>query len=295
MVTMTEVTSDFISRAVGEVKKIKPDYRLLLDLYEKIFIEQENSKQSIHLSGFPIPDEALSLKRTEQFPLCDRSQFSIDTRSAATLFGRLCAILGAADGEVSEAVKKIDAAIESKRLLPGNLFAPFLGEDEQFFKKLEDEFSIDRRILGFLIYNSIKPSLVLFSETISKYLVTDQDWDRGYCPVCGSMPELSVFGDNGKRSLLCGFCGHQWPSKRVSCFFCENTDHQTIRYYEIEDEEEYRVDVCDRCKKYIKTVDTQKTTRALYLPLESISTPYIDLKFKEMGFIPGNMPVDQQG
>ena len=129
----------------------------------------------------------------------------------------------------------------------------------------------------------MKPSLVMFSEMVSGYLDRELEWDKGYCPVCGSMPELSVFEDNGKRSLLCGFCGHRWPSKRVYCSFCENTDHETLRYYEIEDEEEYRVDVCDKCKRYIKTVDIKKTIRPVYLPLENISTPYIDLKFKEMG------------
>ena len=97
------------------------------------------------------------------------------------------------------------------------------------------------------------------------------------------MPELSVFEDNGKRSLLCGFCGHRWQSKRVFCSFCENTDHETLRYYEIEDEEEYRVEVCDKCNSYIKTVDIKKLSRPVYLPLESISTPYIDVKFRGDG------------
>jgi len=142
-------------------------------------------------------------------------------------------------------------------------------------------------------YSSLKPSLVKFSGMISRYLATENEWEKGYCPVCGSMPELSILEENGKRSFLCGFCGHQWQSKRVYCPFCENTDHDTLRYYEIEDEEEYRVDVCDKCHRYIKTVDMRKLSRPVYLPLESISTPYIDVRFREMGYSPGNTAADR--
>ena len=127
---------------------------------------------------------------------------------------------------------------------------------------------------------------------ISVNLDKDIEWDKGYCPVCGSMPELSLFEENGKRFLICGFCSHKWASKRMYCPFCENSDHETLQYYSIDDEEEYRVDVCEKCKKYIKTIDIKKTTRTIYAPLEIRSTPYIDIKFEEMGYKKGNTGID---
>jgi FdhE protein len=290
---INEITPDYISRAVEEVKRIKPDYGLLLDLYKKIFIEQENSKNFIHMADYPIPEEVLSVKLKEKFPLVDISQFIIDKESAGKLFSKICEILKDADNGISESIKRIFDMVDSKTLELENIFSVFLREDDSFFKTLENDFNIDRKILSFVIYNCIKPSLAIFSEMISNYLDKEIEWDRGYCPVCGSMAELSVFEDNGKRSLLCGFCGHKWPTKRVHCSYCENSDHETLHYFEIEDEEEYRVDVCDRCNKYIKTVDIKKTSRPVYLPLESISTPYIDIKLKEMGYKPGNITVDQ--
>ena len=78
---------------MDEVKKIKPDYGLLLDLYEKIFIEQENSKKSIRLADYTIPEEVVSVKLQEKFPLVEISQFGIDTESAENLFSKLCEIL----------------------------------------------------------------------------------------------------------------------------------------------------------------------------------------------------------
>ncbi|MBN1497989.1 MAG: formate dehydrogenase accessory protein FdhE [Spirochaetes bacterium] len=289
----TVITSDYISKAVDQVKKIKPDYRLMLDLYERIFIAQENSRKTIRMQEYTISDEVLSVKLKEKFPLVEVSEFIIDIESAGELFSAICEILLTAEGDMSESVKKIIDAVDNGTLATENLIPAFLREDEAFFNSIEKDHNIDRRVLGFVIFSCMKPSLAMFSEMMEKYLDKDNEWDKGYCPVCGSMPELSIFEDNGKRSLLCGFCGHQWPSKRVYCSFCENTDHETLRYFEIDNEEEYRVDVCEKCKRYIKTVDKKKTSRTMYLPLESIATPYIDLKFKEMGYIPGNIPVDQ--
>ncbi|HOD14136.1 MAG TPA: formate dehydrogenase accessory protein FdhE [Spirochaetota bacterium] len=292
MKMMNEITSDHISRAVGEIAKIKPDYRLLLGLYEKIFIEQERSKKAVHLGDLRIPDETLHLKQKEKFPLVETSRFVVDNEAAGALFIALCAILEEAGGEISESVRKLKDAAGNNRFVPSDLFAAFLGGDDAVLKDIENEYAINGRILAFLIYNSIKPSLNLFSAAMSGYLGEDE-WDRGYCPVCGSMPELSIFEEKGKRSLLCGFCGHKWPSKRLYCPFCENTDHETLRYFEIEDEEEYRVEVCEKCKCFLKTVDINKTSRTTYLPLESISTPYIDLKFQEMGYKSANIQIDK--
>ncbi len=293
MNTRTEITPDFISRAVDEVRKLKPDYGLLLDLYEKIFIEQETSKNSIHLADYRIPEEILSAKVKGQFPLVTIPECIIDEESAGSLLVKICGILAGADEGIPGNAKKISGAIDGKRILPGDLFPAFLGENEAVLKSIENELAIDGTILDFVIYNSLKPSLNLFAGMVARYLDKDNEWVRGYCPVCGSMPELSVFEDNGKRFLLCGFCGHKWQSKRVFCPFCENTDHETLRYFEIEEEEEYRVDVCEKCKMFIKTVDIKKLSRPVYLQLECISTPYIDVKFSEMGYKNGNVMINR--
>lgn len=289
MNSVTEFTSDFLSKAVNEVKKIKPDYEIMLDLYGKIFIAQEKSKSSIRLKDYHMSDDILSLKTREGFPLVDISQFVVDHEASEDLFKELCGILLNKGNELSDSVERVIDIVDSEKLNLNKLFTAFIKGDESFFDTIENDFNIDKKILGFVTYNSVKPSLCVFSQMISRYLDEEKEWDKGYCPICGSMPELSVFGDNGKRSLICGFCNHTWQSRRIYCPFCENADHETLHYYDIEDEEEYRVDVCDKCNRYIKTIDLKKVSRSVYLPLENISTPYVNAKFEEMGFSPGNV------
>ena len=289
MNTMTGCDSGHIREAVEDIKKKKPEFNLMLDLYEKIFIAQENARRIIKLPDFIIPEETLSVKLKEKFPLVDISQFPIDHKVSGELFDEICDILTAEENELSDAVKKITALSSVNKIDKVSLFSSFLKEDESAYNEIEDKFRIDKQILGFVIYNALRPSISLFSEKISVYLKDLNEWGKGYCPVCGSAPEISVFEDNGKRLLACGFCGHKWDSKRIYCPFCENADHETLKYYDIEGEEEYRVDLCEKCKKFIRTIDIKKTTRKIYLPLESKSTPYLDLKFGKMGYRPGNI------
>lgn len=282
-------TEDDIKQAVEDIKKLKPDYAPMLGLYEKMFIAQENSKSSIQLEEFTIPADKLALKLEEEFPLVNIPEFYYDNKAAGKLFTEICGILTAGENEISESVKKIAGLTADKNIDIDRLFSSFINEDEIVFDSLEKEHGIDKLVLAFIVFNSMKPSLTVFAENISVHLDKDSVWEKGYCPVCGSAPEISLFEENGKRFLICGFCSHKWASRRIYCPFCENADHETIQYFEIEDEEECRVDACDKCKKYIKTIDIKKTTRTIYPPLESMATPYIDMKFEEMGYKPGTV------
>ncbi len=54
-----------------------------------------------------------------------------------------------------------------------------------------------------------------------------------------------------------------------------------------EGEKEFRVDLCDSCKKYLKALDSRETERMIYPPLEQISSLHLDSKAKEMGYESG--------
>ncbi len=122
---------------------------------------------------------------------------------------------------------------------------------------------------------------------MAAYLKPDEPWSKGYCPICGSAPILSFLADAGARTLICGFCWHDWQARRVYCPFCENTDNAKLQYLYNEEETDLRIDVCDKCKRYLKSVDTRKADRLIYPPLEQITTLHLDMKAREEGFEPG--------
>lgn len=283
----TDSSSGRILKGLEEIRKLKPNYSDLLDFYEKIFIAQEDSANQTVIEPLKIPADTLALKVKERFPLIDISQFAIDSKAAGALFMNLCEIVRQSSGEMSESAKSIAESVKTGKLDLEALFAAFLKSDEDYFQKVSDELKIDKKTLGFIVYSSVKPSLTRCAEQLSTHFDKNQPWEKGYCPICGSPPAISIFEENGKRFFSCSFCWHKWATKRIFCPFCDNTDHNTLRYFEIESEEEHRLDVCDKCGKYIKTVDTRKTDRGIYPPLEYISTPHLDIKAAETGFKSG--------
>jgi len=88
-------------------------------------------------------------------------------------------------------------------------------------------------------------------------------------------------------STICSFCWHPWSGKRVFCPFCENRDSKTQHYFYNEEEKEIRVDLCDSCKKYLKTLDSRETEHMIYTSLEQIASLHLDYKAKEKGYESG--------
>ncbi|MCD4842444.1 MAG: formate dehydrogenase accessory protein FdhE, partial [Methanosarcinales archaeon] len=77
-------------------------------------------------------------------------------------------------------------------------------------------------------------------------------------------------------------------SQRIYCPFCENKDQKTLHYFFSEEEEEYRVDVCDQCRRYIKTIDTRKIKRPVYPFLEQVTTLHLDMLAQNQGLQSGH-------
>jgi FdhE protein len=71
---------------------------------------------------------------------------------------------------------------------------------------------------------------------------------------------------------------------RLGCLFCDNSDQELMEYLYTEEEKGYRIDVCKKCKKYIKTVDTREISHAIVPPLDDIATMHLDIIAEEEGY-----------
>jgi FdhE protein len=107
-------------------------------------------------------------------------------------------------------------------------------------------------------------------------------WQRPYCPICGGKPSFAELDkESGARSLLCSRCSAEWMYGRVGCAFCEGTEKHM--YYQSMDGL-YRLYVCDRCNRYLKTIDRRQTDRDVHLPVECIVTVSMDIAAQQKGY-----------
>ena len=106
------------------------------------------------------------------------------------------------------------------------------------------------------------------------------------CPYCQSDPQLAVIrpeGDGGKRLLLCSFCQTEWEFRRILCPSCGEEHNDNLPRYSAEGIAAVRVEACDVCKRYLKSVDL--TVDGLAVPVvDEIATAPLDLWAVEHGY-----------
>jgi FdhE protein len=110
--------------------------------------------------------------------------------------------------------------------------------------------------------------------------------DRFVCPVCGSHPQAAVLrpeGDGGKRFLLCSLCLTEWEFRRILCAACGEENHKKLPRYSADDVAAVRVEACDTCHLYLKSIDM--TVDGLAVPLvDEVATVPLDLWAAEHGY-----------
>ena len=84
------------------------------------------------------------------------------------------------------------------------------------------------------------------------------------------------------RSLYCGLCRTEWPFPRLRCPACDNTDQDTLRHLVADGDPAHRVDVCEACRRYIKSSRSGDAP----LPIEDLMTYDLDLAAMAEGYRP---------
>lgn len=106
------------------------------------------------------------------------------------------------------------------------------------------------------------------------------------CPVCDAKPQVAVLhpeGDGGKRFLVCSFCTTEWEFRRVLCPVCGEEDHTKLPRYTAEGVPAVRVEACETCHFYLKSVDLTLDGHAVPL-VDEVATASLDLWAMENGF-----------
>jgi FdhE protein len=267
-----------IKKAANIIKEEKPFIKEVVNFYEKVFSLQHESDPDI------IKDYS-ELKNKTDFPLIEKTGFYIDFDNAEKLFKKVCDLCKGSEIDADITAKIIKDSIKSSDFSFKTIANSYLKGDLSLPKSIENNTDFNPQVFDFILYNALKPSIVKSSKIIAYDLKDADHTKQGYCPICGSAPSLSLLSKkNGSRSLVCSFCWHEWETSRISCTFCENNESKSLGYVAIETEKGIRADYCDKCKKYLKTIDLREYRQDSYLPLELIASIPFDMKMNEEGF-----------
>jgi FdhE protein len=232
---------------------------------------------------FDLEEGLKDIKQKEGFPLFSRQDLPLDFDTVSNLLTKFLEHLGNSHRQDRGALKK---ALEHLKRGPDwalKLCQCILGRDEDTLTTIGKDAGLDKEVLRFLGCVALRPSLHALCDTFSQK-IDKEEWDHGYCPLCGSQPSMAYIDKSGKRYLHCELCGEEWAYPRLSCPFCQNQDHETLGYFQAEEEEGFRVDYCRKCLRYIKTVDKRVFEEAAPMELEYLATIHLDILAAGQGF-----------
>lgn len=257
----------------------------MIELLERLLLFHINLKRMaenyIDFSRVFKQDIKKSIKKGRN--VANLSNLKIERGFLIDAFEGICEIGKSYSEEKIEQINAIQRAVRDGEIDVGKIQRGFFLKG-RYFDITSKKLNVPRELLFSVSLNVYRPLFEVCTKSMQN-TVENLLWLEGYCPICGIFPGMArLEAETGKRILWCPICGMEWTYRRIKCPFCENDDHESLRYFYLDEKSPYRVDVCDNCKGYIKTIDERKRERRIPLLLEDIKTVYLDSIAEKEGF-----------
>jgi len=127
-----------------------------------------------------------------------------------------------------------------------------------------------------------------YAEYLAEHTVPPPRTDAvAICPACARKPTVGVLrpeGDGAKRSLICSMCATEWAYRRIVCPACGEESAEKLAIYTASQFEHVRVEACETCHNYVKTVDLTKNGHAVPI-VDELATIPLNLWAQERQYV----------
>lgn len=271
-------------QTIEDYKTANPHYTDLLDILGEILILREEYRNNMTKSIFSVEEKIIPQKMEGGLPLVDLTGRQYNLTRPRDYFYSL---VGIAEKRMPEEGRKVldfikDDQFDWETMVRASFNTAEDITEAQLKAETQDAEHLD--LIDLFLEESLRPELETIAEQYGA-LVEKSGWTEGYCPICGKEPKIGEIreSEDGRRYLFCHQCGHKWHFRRIKCPFCSNEEQHSLAYFAVEGEERYRVDVCNKCRRYIKIVDVPKSGEA-NLDVEDIATLHLDMLAYEEGY-----------
>jgi FdhE protein len=271
---------DLVINALDKLTDESPDLEGAVDFYEEVLPLMDQVRPS--LQGMQLDMNEVQIKLRQGVPLL-WGEFSTVAGSEPNmeLFMTLCRLAtegGNQDGEIiMQAV--LNGDIELRQVMTAALRL-----ERNELTAAARSMNINLLTIEAIMRHLLMPIVRAYAGAFGQ-IVDFADWQLGYCPVCGDWPLFGeLHGRDRLRYLRCGRCTTSWRFKRLECVWCGSIKRNELSFLYDEEAKTWRVDVCDHCKGYIKTLATFDPLEADMLLVHDLETQYMDLMAAEAGY-----------
>jgi FdhE protein len=233
-----------------------------------------------------LPGKYLAAKLARGIPALSGEPIPLPVPVMKPTLVRLCEALG--EGGAGDAAAHIRDAITGGNIETGSLLTASLTRNQAAIRTGATHRGLAPDLVWLIAELAVSPFVhtlqrMLFANSDETVQSALHDWNRGYCPACGSWPALAeVVG--GHRTLRCSFCSSAWELPSYACIYCEETGEPFVTAAPDEERKDRRVEVCTACGGYLKTIDVPELSPFPLLSISDIETTDLDVSAMEHGY-----------
>jgi FdhE protein len=267
----------------------RPDLTPAVELQRRLLTLVTELGRTIDEGRVPrlsLPGKYLAAKLARGVPALSGEPIPLPVPVMKPTLVRLCDALG--EGGAGDAATHIRDAITGGNIETGSLLAASLTRNQAAIRTGATHRGLAPDLMWLIAELAVSPFVhtlqrMLFAngdETVQSAL---RDWNRGYCPACGSWPALAeVVG--GHRTLRCSFCSSAWELTTYACIYCDESGEPFVTAAPDEERKDRRVEVCTACGGYLKTIDVPELSPFPLLSISDIETTDLDVSAMEHGY-----------
>jgi FdhE protein len=254
-----------------------PELVETIDLYSRLLEIQEQAQIPAYAPTISEDEARARLQQGE--PLLKPEELNVDADKLTDLAMQIAFAIAEQRRDRVRELADVHAWLHRRRDRMGAVAEAYLRTG----RVPESNSGVNLGLLTFVIHSALHPFLRESARALEGFIDVTA-WYRRNCPVCGGEPDVAALEKrNGRRRLSCSRCDTEWLYRRLGCPFCGSDDPKELAFFPSEDRV-YRLAVCERCRRYLKTVDFRETAEERPLAAERVLTAAMDIAAQEAGY-----------
>ncbi len=285
---MNEVLSgdiEEIEETIGRMEKDKPSLKPIADAFRELLVSRARIKARIpDYQGPPLPSPDLN-RHFEGIPLLTQESLADLMDPWGEIVASTIAPLARAFPRIEAEAQRLKHAFDTGEADLSQCMRALVKGDGDEMDRIASRLGFPPSVLAFLLSQMLKPFVEKRAEPLHA-LVGKLPWHRGYCPICGSFPEITYLQGEGQRWLRCSWCGHEWQFDRMLCPRCENLEQKRKDLIFVEGRRHEYAEACPDCHRYTVGIDLRERKGESITPASAIGLVHLDIMAQEKGYSP---------